>query len=138
MVFNRTSSIFIMFILLIFSNFVQAEEIRHIEIQQGDSVEVSRIHYWNKVCAHLPAVVRLVAEPEHGKVKFQKIISTIGNFGGGRLMAGSLEDCIGIPIEAVQVIYIPNTGFTGTDEFIVSGGPTKEQSTTVSWRVQVQ
>ncbi|MBE9548294.1 MAG: hypothetical protein IMF09_02720 [Proteobacteria bacterium] len=138
MIFNRILSMLTMIILLIFSNFVQAEEIRHIEIQQGNSIEVSRIHYWNKVCAHLPAVVDLVVEPEHGEVQFQKIISTIGNFGGGRLMAGSLEGCVGLPIEAVQVIYIPNSGFIGTDEFTVSGGPTKEQSTTITWRVQVQ
>jgi len=138
MIFNKILSIFTIFILLIFSNFVYAEETRLIETQQGDSVEVSRIHYWNKVCTQIPAVVQLLVEPEHGKVKFQKISSTIGNFGGGRLMVGSLEECVGMPIEVVQVVYLPNSEFTGTDEFTVSGGPTKEQSTSVTWRVQVQ
>ena len=45
----------------------------------------------------------LAVEPKHGEVRFQKINSTIGNFGGGRLMVKSLKECVGIPIKAVQV-----------------------------------
>ena len=92
MPFRRRIAIFEIFFLLFFSEFAHAEDIRHVDTQQGSSVELSRIHYWNKLCARIPAMVRLVVEPKHGDVRFQEINSTIGNFGGGRLMVGSLKE----------------------------------------------
>ncbi len=137
MPFRRKIAIFEIFLLLLFGGFAHAEDMRRVDTQQGNPVELSRIHYWNNICDRIPAVVRLVVKPKHGEVRFQKIKSTIGNFGGGRLMVGSLKGCAGMPIEAVQVIYIPNSGFIGSDELTVHGGPENRLSTKVTWRIQV-
>lgn len=137
MPFRKKIAIFEIFFLLLVSDLAHAEDMRRVDTQQGSSVELSRIHYWNNICDRIPAVVRLVVEPKHGEVRFQKIKSTIGNFGGGRLMVGSLKGCAGMPIEAVQVVYIPNSGFTGPDELTVLGGPENKLSTKVTWRIQV-
>lgn len=136
--FSKTATIFIIFSLLILTDFLHAEETRHAKTQQGVSVELSRIHYWKKTCSPLPISVKLVIKPQYGEVKFQEIDSTIGNFGGGKLMQGSLRECIGLPIKAIQVIYIPKSEFTGSDQFSIYGGPGSEYNKTILWNIQVE
>lgn len=138
MPFRKIIAIFVLFFLARYTVFSHADEMRYANTQQGTSVELSRIHYWNKVCAAVPVSANLVVEPKHGEVRFQKINSTIGNFGGGRLMTGSVQECIGLPIEAIQVVYIPMNGFTGSDQFTLNGGPGNGFNKTIAWRIQVE
>ena len=134
---KRFTIIFSILMALTFTELAYADT-RHISSAQDHTVELSRIHYWaNKGCTGVPVVVQLEKIPKHGKIQFQSINSTIGDFGRGRLLLGAVNQCKGKPIQAILVEYIPDPGFTGTDEFTVTAYPENLKASTITWRVEV-
>lgn len=81
----------------------------------GTEVELANWAYWNNACEGEAFETRIISPPTSGQVEQRPGIFAIP----ARTSSGNLTGCVDKIVESVQVFYIPNTGFTGTDAITV-------------------
>ena len=93
---------------------------RHYTVKTDASTNVGIFASIRKNCTAgpLPAI-RLVSQPQHGKLTVKK----------GRLSAQNLGHCLSADVPALIALYRPHVGFLGRDSFTieVTGADSKSQ-----------
>jgi hypothetical protein len=69
---------------------------------------------WNGDCAPKDGVVKAVTKPQHGRITPTRVPAVIRN---NRFRAD--DPCIGMPANGFRVSYQSDTGFHGTDTFVI-------------------
>jgi hypothetical protein len=78
----------------------------------GKAIQVHVYHSWNVDCVSIAGVVKVLGKPAHGRIANHVVNSKITTDHMGRPVR-----CAGTPIKALEVIYTPERGFRGTDNF---------------------
>ncbi len=99
---------------------VLAADVRSITIEPDKPVHLSNPHNWAKGCKPGWTRVTVNTYPKHGQVSVQTLTHKLGDFGGGRLIDGTLKECTGRSIRGVGLFYDPKDGYTGEDTFTVT------------------
>ncbi len=78
----------------------------------GRAVRVATQASWRQDCSpNSPPQIQVTQAPEHGKVSLSRSATTIQNADAGG------EQCIGRRASGVGIVYTPQQGFRGVDQF---------------------
>ncbi|MEL7106647.1 MAG: hypothetical protein AAGM21_12060 [Pseudomonadota bacterium] len=116
--FERIFRVALLAALGVFASTASAD-VRSLEIPADAPVHLSNPHSWTPTCRLLETRVLVVNAPKNGRIYTQDRQHRIGDFGGGRLASGRLDDCTATLVDGFGLFYDPTDGFTGADAFSV-------------------